>query len=506
MRKIIRFAALLTALALFALPVQAAPEGPLEGMIYEVFVRAFADSDGDGIGDLKGLTGKLDYVESLGAKALWLMPVFPSPSYHGYDVTDYRSINPEYGTMEDFELLLSEAHARGIRVLLDLPINHTSSQHPWFIESRKEDSPYRSWYHWLKAGENDALLGQKVWDNKPWKQLGDAYYYALFWDGMPDLNFSSPEVVREVTDIAKYWLSLGVDGFRMDAASHIFARAEQGMSQDVEASAAFWQGFYREIKAVFPDAYLLAEAWESLDIRSRILTGFDAVVNFDVGDQLIPLIKQGGSGAAFTQALARVYGAYEQAAPGRGDAPFLSNHDQPRVFAALGYSKDRAALAARVLMTLPGNPVVYYGEEIGMAGAKPDEELRTPMLWGEGDSALTTWHDSRYNKRTQSVSLQQEDADSLLSVYRRMAALRQAHPALLRGSFAPYEASDSALMAWTRTAEGETILVVHNPTGEARAFEAPEGALNLSDEASAAGGLSVPALSSLLLRLPMEGI
>ena len=141
-----------------------------------------------------------------------------------------------------------------------------------------------------------------------------------------------------------------------------------------------------------------------------------------------------------------------------------------------------------------------------MAGAKPDEELRTPMLWGEGDSALTTWHDSRYNKRTQSVSLQQEDADSLLSVYRRMAALRQAHPALLRGSFAPYEASDSALMAWTRTAEGETILVVHNPTSEARAFEAPEGALNLSDEASAAGGLSVPALSSLLLRLPMEGI
>ena len=457
------------------IPAQEQDAGKVQGVIYQVFVRAFSDSDGDGIGDLQGLIRKLDYIESLGAKAIWLMPMHPSPSYHGYDVTDYRDINPEYGTMADFMELLQQAHQRGIKVLLDIPFNHTSTKHPWFVESQKEDSPYRTWYHWAREGETELDLNITVWDQKPWRKRGNAFYYAIFWDGMPDLNYNNPQVKEEVLSIARFWLSLGVDGFRLDATSHIFGEGETKRIQDIEASADFWVWLAQGIRQEYPDAYLLGEAWEPLNKRAELIRGLDSVVNFDLGDKLLPLIKSGGSGAALVNHLETVYQAYARKNPDYIDAPFLSNHDQTRVAAALGFQKDKMALAARVLLTLPGNPIIYYGEEIGMAGAKPDEELRTPMLWGGDDPLQTRWRESRYNKRTVPVLDQLADEQSLLSVYLQMTDLRNSQPALLSGSFEPCHADNTIPMAFWRKKGEDHILVLHNPSSSQQQIAVPEG-------------------------------
>lgn len=493
---------LLPALLLLSSPPALArqPEGEV---IYEIFVRAFADSDGDGIGDFKGLQGKLDYLAGLGVGAVWLMPIHPSPSYHGYDVTDYRGVNPDYGSLDDFTSFLAQAHARGIRVLLDLPLNHTSSSHPWFLESKKEDSPYRQYYHWKKEGEEGLLEGLTVWGDKPWKRAGDSWYYAIFWGGMPDLNYDNPAVRREALDIARYWLGLGVDGFRLDATSHIFGEGETARLQDIAASSAFWREFSSEIKRDFPDALLLGEAWEPLDKRAELARGLDSLVNFDVGDRLLPLIKTGGSGAAFVQAMYDIQAAYQKTNPGYVDAPFLSNHDQTRVAAVLQLKPEKMKLAARILLTLPGRPIVYYGEEIGMSGAKPDEELRTPFLWGEGDGAQTAWRASRYNNRTVPLLAQEKDPDSLYRVYRDMIAFRNSHPALARGRLEPFAGDNPIPLAFYMISEEETLLVLHNPSSNEQVLSIPDGAAALyAAQGSAAGeGKAVlPGLSTLILQ------
>lgn len=492
-------------LLLSSLPALAQP-GQGE-VIYEVFVRAFADSNGDGIGDIKGLEGKLDYLANLGVGALWLMPVHPSPSYHGYDVTDYRDINKDYGSLQDFKDFLAEAHGRGIRVLLDLPLNHTSKSHPWFLESRKEESPYRAYYHWKKDGEEGLPAGLSVWGSNPWKRLGDSWYYAIFWDGMPDLNFNNLAVRREALDIARFWLSLGVDGFRLDATSHIFGEGETQRLQDIAASTAFWQEFSAHIKREYPGALLLGEAWEPLDKRRELARGLDSLVNFDVGDRLLPLIKSGGSGAAFVSQLAKTYEAYGEANPGYVDAPFLSNHDQTRVAAALQLKTDKMKLAARILLTLPGRPIIYYGEEIGMSGAKPDEELRTPFLWGGADSAQTAWHPSRYNTRTLPLAEQAADPDSLFGVYRDMIALRNAHPALGRGRLTPHDGGNPIPLAYYMASEAERLLVLHNPSQNEQALRVPDGAAALyaTEGCALTGGQAVlPGLSTMILQVSEE--
>ena len=438
---------LLIALLIAAVPASAE-------VTYEVFVRAFADSDGDGVGDLKGLMRKLDYLSELGVDSLWLMPVFPSPSYHGYDVTDYRSINPEYGTMEDLEALLADAHSRGMAVILDLPINHTSIDHPWFRE-RPE------FYRWA---DERANLDLRVWGEKVWKPYGDTWYYAIFWDGMPDLDYENPDVRDEMIDIALYWLDMGVDGFRLDAASHIYGMGEWSARQEIERSASWWVEFQIACVAKNPNCYLLGEAWESLDKRAALLAGLDAAVNFDVGGAIIALLRTGGSGKGYVRNLALTYAAYAEVRPGIPDAPFLTNHDQNRVYAALGAKPERAKMAANMLLTLPGNPILYYGEEIGMMGAKPDEEIRTPMLWGGGDRSETRWHPSIYNTRTLTVAEQDADPDSLLNHYRRLLAFRRAHPALTGGEFDAADVGNDIVAAYALSTPEERALIIHNAT------------------------------------------
>ena len=448
--------AFVLALAILTLAAPAAAE-----VTYEVFVRAFADGDGDGIGDLAGLTGKLPYIKDLGADAVWLMPIFPSPSYHGYDVTDYYGINPDYGSMEDFEALIEAARGLGLRVYLDLPINHTSIEHPWF-----DANP--DYYVW--ADEN-ANLELRVWGEKVWKPRRGGHYYAIFWDGMPDLNYDNPLVREEMKAVAKFWLEAGADGFRLDAASHIYGMGERGNRQDIERSARWWEEFKAACEAVDPDCYLLGEAWESLDKRAELLPGLHAAVNFDVGEEIAAFIKGGGGGKLYVRNRMKAYAAYDGVRGGIPDAPFLTNHDQPRVFSTLSAKPERAKLAASMLLTLPGNPILYYGEEIGMMGAKPDEELRTPMLWGNGDPMQTDWHPSRYNARTIPLSEQAGDPDSLYNHYRRLLAFRREHPVLTEGAMGAAEVGNDTVVAYTLTDGDAEALILHNHTSITQATD-----------------------------------
>ena len=436
------------------------------GVYYEIFVRSFADSNGDGIGDLNGLTQKLDYLSNLNVKGIWLMPVFPSPSYHGYDVTDYRNIKADYGTMADFDAFLAAAHERGMKVLLDIPFNHTSSEHPWFIESMDPTSDKRSWYHWADETTAGVNLKQSVWGANVWKKSESGWYYALFWEGMPDLNFETPAVRQEVISTARFWLDKGVDGFRLDAVSHIYGEGELSLLQDTGRSADWWTEFFAAVKETNPDCYILGEAWETLDRRATLMKGLDSALDFDVGEDIIGLIKSGGSGKIYVQNLLKIYDAYAKVRENAVDAPFLTNHDQNRIYGMVGAKPERAKMAAAMLLTLPGNPIVYYGEEIGMLGAKPDEEIRTPMLWGGGDPLQASWRESRYNKSTKPVSEQQDDPDSLLNHYKTLIALRNDHPALLLGTLSAFDTGNDILAAYTMQGGNETLHVIHNFTAK----------------------------------------
>lgn len=436
------------------------------GVYYEIFVRSYADSNGDGIGDLNGLTQKLDYLSSLNVAGIWLMPVLPSPSYHGYDVTDYRGIQSDYGTMADFDAFLDAAHERGIKVLLDIPFNHTSSQHPWFMESKDPKSDKRSWYHWADETTAGVNLKQSVWGGNVWRKSESGWYYALFWEGMPDLNFDNPAVRQEVISIVQYWLDKGVDGFRLDATSHIYGEGEESLTQDTERSAQWWEEFFTAVKGSHPDCYILGEAWENVERRAQLLRGLDSALNFDVGEYIIDLVKTGGSGKIYVQNLQKIYSAYAKVRENVIDSPFLTNHDQNRIYGMVGAKLERAKMAASMLLTLPGNPIVYYGEEIGMLGAKPDEEIRTPMLWGGGDSLQTGWRESRYNKLTKPVAEQKDDPGSLLSFYKTLIALRNSHPALLFGTLSSFDAGNDVLASYTMQGGDETLYVIHNFTAK----------------------------------------
>jgi hypothetical protein len=237
-------------------------------VFYEVFVRSFADSDGDGVGDLAGLTARLDYLNDgdpsggsdLGVDALWLMPVFASPSYHGYDVTDYEAVEPDYGTLEDFERLVAEAHRRGVRVIVDLVVNHSSVEHPWFERACcSPRSPYRSWYVWRP----DDPGWTQPWggDNPTWHRRGDEYYYGVFWSGMPDLNWRTPALREEMKRIAALWLGRGLDGFRLDATRHLVANGPGELQNDQPETHAYLKDFAAHVRRRFPEAVLVGENW-----------------------------------------------------------------------------------------------------------------------------------------------------------------------------------------------------------------------------------------------------
>ncbi|RIX60432.1 DUF3459 domain-containing protein [Paenibacillus nanensis] len=488
-------------------------------VFYEIFVRSFYDTNGDGIGDLNGVTEKLDYLKELGVGGIWLMPINASPSYHGYDVTDYYAVNPEYGTLEDLKRLLDEAHKRDIQVIMDLVVNHTSNEHPWFKDALADpNSPYRNWYHIASA--EDKLQTDGAVDGNPWHSYGHLRYLGVFWSGMPDLNFDEPAVRAEMIKIGQFWLEQGLDGFRLDAAKHIFGDFKSTISTpDVQAAnKAWWQDFRKGMDEVNPDAYLIGEVWDSLAI---IAPYFDQALNsafhFDLAGKLIDAAKsETDPDLAFS--LGRAYGVYEKSSGGSFvDAPFLSNHDQNRVMSELGGNADHAKMAAALLFTLPGTPYLYYGEEIGMQGMKPDEYIREPMLWysdSAGGEGQTEWMASRYNKDAGAVSVdaQSGQAGSLLEHYRTLIGWRNEEPALRDGGIGEFklEPKNSKLSAYVRVTKSERVLVVHNLSGEAQTTELAASELygafqtlahSTSEEAALDGTtLTLPPYSTVILK------
>ena len=467
---------LLLTLALSA-PTMAAPTAPSSGVYYEIFVRSFADSNGDGIGDLAGVTAKLDYLKKLGVSGIWLMPIFASPSSHGYDVTDYRAVNPQYGTLADFERLTAAAHRRGIKVIIDLVANHTSSDNPWFLSARKPSSPYRNWYYW--AGPKTDLNAANPFGGPVWRTLGDQHYMGIFDSHMPDLNYDNPAVRRAMISIGRYWLRHGADGYRLDAAKHIYDKRKQDdsrlaiMNKDVE----WWSEFRQGLDPVNPKAYLVGEvSGDHPHLLAPFFKPLSAVFDFPLAPRLIASAdteRNDALGATLTH-IQSVY----RAAAGHAvaDAPFLSNHDQNRVMSDLAGNLDHMKVAAALLLTLPGHPFIYYGEEIGMRGMKPDQDIREPMRWDRSSTVAgeATWEVSPVPAAEDvSVAAERGDPHSLLARYRELIHWRMAIKPLRDGLIARYPTGNPALAAWRLRDAGGSVLVVHNLSGAVRRMSLP---------------------------------
>lgn len=439
---------------------------------YEIFVRSFADSDGDGIGDLRGLTARLDYLNDgdpstatdLGVGGIWLMPIAESPSYHGYDVVDYRKVEQDYGTTADMKAFLAAAHEREIKVIVDLVLNHTSSESPWFKDAEKPGSRHDDWYVW--ANENPHWPGpggQVVWhpDGKRW-------FYGVFGAGMPDLNMRNPAVTAEMEDIAAYWLKdVGVDGFRLDAAKHLIEDGKDAQTNTPE-TRAWLAGFKASVDAVDPGALLIGEVFDPAKVAGPYVPdSLDMTFNFSLATG-IRLALQNQRVAPLATALGDTIASW----PANQQGSFLTNHDQTRIMTALYGDVPSAKLAAYLLLTAPGTPFLYYGEEIGVTGAKPDERIRTPMRWTAepataGFTTGTPWEAlSEDDAASVNVATQLADPASLLATYQDLVRLRAATPALQDGVTLPVDGGAEPVIGWVRATNGQVLLSVVNVSDE----------------------------------------
>lgn len=415
---------------------------------YEIFVYSFADSDGDRIGDFKGATEKLEYVRDLGFTGIWLMPIMPSPSYHKYDITDYYAIDPDYGTMEDFQAFLDKAHELGIKVILDLVVNHTSIEHPWFQNAKSgEDAEYRDYYNF----SDTALSG--------YNKIGDWYFESRFTASMPDLNLDSEAVRAEIVNIMKFWLDMGVDGFRLDAVTSYYTGEQQ-------KNIDFLMWLNDEAKKIAPDCYIIGEAWsDTSTIANYYTSGIDSFFYFPgatASGSIAKIMDETASGRG------EMYGDYAIGLEERfGDvlmAPFLGNHDTDRIANAIGtYDLKRLKVTYGMLAMMRGGLYFYYGDEIGMVGTGNDPNKRIGMLWttlSEVTKCPPGTTESNYV--LPNVTEQTDDENSLLNYVRAAMNLRNAVPAIARGTSVVIEQEDSDLCLIERTYEGEKILIVLN--------------------------------------------
>jgi alpha-amylase len=471
---------------------------------YEIFVRSFADSNGDGIGDLRGATAKLPYLQSLGVGAIWLMPVTEGSAYHGYSVTDYRSVERDYGTLADLKAFIAEAKRLDIKVIVDLVVNHTSDQHPWFLDANKPNSKTRDWY--MSRPTDPGTIGP--WGQQVWFPRDGRYSFALFDRSQPDLNLTNPAVTHELISIGTWWLrEVGVDGFRLDAASHLIE--DGARMENTAATLRWWRTFTKAMKQAKPDAFLIGEVnGPARPASNYVPDALDATFNFDLAKSIVQgVVDRDPVKITIEQAAAgQLYG------PGQQYGSFLTNHDQQRVRSSLG-GLGRERLAAAQLLTRPGIPFVYYGEEVGLAGMKPDERIRTPMPWTAdartgGFTTGTPWQPlDADNVNGFNVAAQERDPNSILSAYRALIGLRKAEKALQApGTLTIARArvqvigSDvegkGALDAYVRQAARSRILVVHHLGTEPLSQFGGEGPVELVVETEqAVGRVGAPLLT-----------
>lgn len=438
------------------------------GITYEIFVLAFADSDGDGKGDIKGMTSKLDYLKDLGVEGIWLMPMSPSPSYHKYDVSDYYGIHPDYGTIDDFKKFIEEAHKRNIKVVMDMVINHSGSQNAWFKDARTNpNSPYWDYYVWTHKDDPQTTVPGRIiagdsGNRNRWNKVegSDYMYYSYFGGNMPDLNFDNPKLREEIFRIGKFWLNdIKVDGFRLDAARHIFP------DDRPKDNHRWWVYFRNEMQKVNKDVYLVGEVWAPAEIVGPYMQGLPALFNFDMGGAITKAVNTGRADS-LTINHKKIRDFYKSINPEYVDATFLTNHDQNRIMSAVSNNLDKAKMAASLLLTLPGSPYLYYGEEIGMQGMKPDEHIREPFIWDEKakDKSRARWVTPRYSSDSSVVpaAQQMKAKNSIYNHYKTFIQLRNTSRALTYGELEPVSFDNKGVCAFIRSTSDESVLVLHN--------------------------------------------
>jgi len=447
------------------------PDWYRHAVFYEVNVRSFQDSNGDGIGDLKGLTSRLDDLKTLGVDALWLMPIMPTPFVDsGYDIADYVGINPEYGTLADFDALLAAAHTRGMRVMIDLVLNHTSDQHAWFKESRADKTnPKADWYVWSdKKGRDDIgcgtandTFGTDAWQFVPER---NQYYFHRFYAGQPDLNYRNPEVVKATLDVARFWLDKGVDGFRCDVIA-LLVESATGCDFIPET-----QDYIRKLRALtdtYKDRAMVAESTNysgSSDYYGNGKDMFHMAFNFAYG--YLWALPFGGSSAAN---VAKPFEASKtKNPPGAQDALVIGSHDVNRAYVGAKGIDSRWQRAAFVQMTMPGTPYVYYGEELAL---RPGEQkivdgrdsARTPMLWSKGAGyGFTTgkpWIAFGPDADVTNLEVEKADPNSTYAFYRKLLGVRRGREAFGTGTLQIFAADDPTVLAYSRTSSTETYVM-----------------------------------------------
>jgi alpha-glucosidase len=476
-----------------------------DGAIYQIYPRSFADSNGDGLGDLNGICSRLGYLEELGISAIWLSPIYPSPDIDfGYDICDYTAIDPRFGTMHDFDRLVAEAHQRGIRIVLDLVLNHTSDQHDWFKESRQsKDNPYSDWYMWRDPGPGgrapnnwQSVFGGSGWEFEP--ERGQ-YYFHMFFKEQPDLNWRNPQVRQAMLDVFRFWLERDVDGFRLDVFNVFFKHADypnnpaklglRGFDRQrhiYDVDQPEMQPLIEEVRQLldaYPERYAVGETFLSNPTTAAKYTGprlLHASFNFD-------FMAWRWHPGLFLRAIQHWENALQ---PDSWPNYVLNNHDVRRSASRYGKGEDdeRLKVAAALLLTQRGTPFLYYGEEIGMRDIKLSraeindpvgkvywpfykgrDGCRSPMQWNNsinaGFSRAEPWLPVHENYLFRNVQAQCADPNSLFHFYRRLLALRKQYPALVDGMFQPLTYEPGSILGYLRQKADQTILVALNFSG-----------------------------------------
>ena len=453
-------------------------------VFYQIFVGSFSDSDGDGVGDLRGIINRMDYLndgdinsgKSLGVQGLWLSPIFESPTYHKYDAADYYTIDFDFGTHDDLKELIDLCHSRNVKVILDLVLNHTSTQNEWFKAFRKarqdgdETNPYYDYYTCVTSSERVAGRKYHTLAGTQW------YYEGNFDSAMPELNFDNDAVRQETVKVAKYYLDMGIDGFRFDAIKYIYYN-------DTSSSVDFWKWYMQQLKAIKPDIYTVGECWSP---DGEILKYYPALncFAFSAGTNAsgrIAMAVRNNAMLTYANYVANLQASIVKANPEGMFVPFIANHDNDRAAGYLDVDSGNAYMAANLLLMTPGSPFIYYGEEIGMKGSRgsatTDANRRLAMLWGDLDPVedpIGTTYNSKYQTNG-TVKSQLEDKNSLLNHYSRLINIRVRYPEIARGTYTVLEMPQETMCAFKVDYNGSVIAIIHNNSPEEVKINLPEG-------------------------------